>query len=489
MTNNKTTKRALFSSVVALLLCFTMLLGTTYAWFTDTVTNGVNKIVSGNLDIELWHTPSYKTTWGHGHDETNATEVDANTLLFLNNEDKAIRWEPGAGAAETFRIKNVGNLALKYMFTIATANATETPEGKDLTDILSVQIIEMQLLETGAPAQVPGGVYYQDFLGNGYVMEGELLPGETVDYFVAIDWIPSDRDNEFNVEGGLSIDLGITLLATQFTYEKDATGDQYDVNAEYPEVALPPITTLDELKAALAAGGNFVLGADITYPDTLEVPAGTNISIDMNGFDFIADSTESALIIRGNATLINSSNEPSKIDVQSAPAGEEATSDTTQGIEVKRTGTLNIEDGIIEIGGNGLGVGIINYGKINMNGGKIIVNTSFDVERGVGYGIINYDGTAAFKMTNGEIIVAGNYAYGILCMNLTYGDNDNYIDLLGGKITVTGDNSIGVAIQSSGSLNITLADEFQFDVVNGSMKYGTHDTVALDIYVNGNLID
>ena len=53
----KTTKRALFSSVMALILCFSMLVGTTFAWFTDEVKSGVNQIVAGNLDVEL----EYKT--------------------------------------------------------------------------------------------------------------------------------------------------------------------------------------------------------------------------------------------------------------------------------------------------------------------------------------------------------------------------------------------------------------------------------------------
>ena len=53
MTNSKTTRRALVLSVLSLLLCCSMLVGTTFAWFTDSVTSGKNKIVAGNLDIEL----------------------------------------------------------------------------------------------------------------------------------------------------------------------------------------------------------------------------------------------------------------------------------------------------------------------------------------------------------------------------------------------------------------------------------------------------
>ncbi len=477
MTNSKTTKRALFSSVVALLLCFTMLLGTTFAWFTDTVTNGVNQIVSGNLDIELWHTPSYKTTWGHGHDETNATEVDANTLLFLNNEDQPIRWEPGAGAAETFRIKNAGSLALKYMFTIATANATETPEGKDLTDILSVQIIEMQLLPTGAPAQVPGGVYHQDFLGNGYVMEGELLPGETVDYFVAIDWIPSDRDNEFNVEGGLSIDLGITLLATQFTYEKDATGDQYDVNAEYPEVALPPITNAADLQEALNNGGEFVLGANIALPDVLTVPAGSNVTVDLAGYDIIANNSadKAALAVAGEVTLINTGADAAVLTTSGA------TPNNAAAIEVMENGVLNIEDGDIVINGskNCSAIQVAMNGTVNVNGGRLILNS----ESGNAYGImVSHFGKV--NMTAGEIIVdsTANNAYGILGLG-----QDVTVNLVSGKITVANayPGHYGVAVME-GNMELNIEDGFNFDIAAGAHEYGSLTSAPITVTDNRN---
>ena len=53
MTNSKSTKRALVSSTLAILMCMTMLIGTTFAWFTDTASTAVNKIQSGKLDVAL----------------------------------------------------------------------------------------------------------------------------------------------------------------------------------------------------------------------------------------------------------------------------------------------------------------------------------------------------------------------------------------------------------------------------------------------------
>ena len=53
MTSSKSTKRALLTSVLALLMCVTMLIGTTFAWFTDTASTAVNKIQAGNLKVDL----------------------------------------------------------------------------------------------------------------------------------------------------------------------------------------------------------------------------------------------------------------------------------------------------------------------------------------------------------------------------------------------------------------------------------------------------
>lgn len=93
-------KRTLLLSVMAMLICAAMLAGTTFAWFTDSASTGVNKIAAGNLDIELEY--SYDmVTW------KNAT---ADTKLF---NDGAL-WEPGHTELVYLRIANKGSLALKY---------------------------------------------------------------------------------------------------------------------------------------------------------------------------------------------------------------------------------------------------------------------------------------------------------------------------------------------------------------------------------------
>jgi len=101
MANKKVTRRALTMSIISLILCCAMLVGTTFAWFTDEVVTGMNTIEAGNLDIELL---------------ANGTKVDSNTKLF----DDVTLWEPGVVVYENLQIANVGSLALKYLRQLVT---------------------------------------------------------------------------------------------------------------------------------------------------------------------------------------------------------------------------------------------------------------------------------------------------------------------------------------------------------------------------------
>ena len=100
----KSSKRALLLSALAIVLCIAMLIGTTYAWFTDTASTAVNKIQSGNLDVQLEYSKDF-SEW------KNVTEE---TKLF---EDSTV-WEPGRTEIVYLRVKNAGTLALKYTLGI-----------------------------------------------------------------------------------------------------------------------------------------------------------------------------------------------------------------------------------------------------------------------------------------------------------------------------------------------------------------------------------
>lgn len=135
MSNSKMTKRALLTSIMALMLCFAMLTGTTFAWFTDQETSANNKIIAGNLDVALYH---------QGVKDDTLIKVDSNTDD-LFDDVLPEKWEPGAVAVETFKVANEGNLALKYEFTMNIAGTTYAAinsESVAFTNLLRVAVVD-----------------------------------------------------------------------------------------------------------------------------------------------------------------------------------------------------------------------------------------------------------------------------------------------------------------------------------------------------------
>ena len=166
MTNRKSTKRALLGSVMAMVLCLAMLVGATFAWFTDTASTGVNKIQAGNLDVKLMYSTDMKT-W---KEATNATQ------LF---DDHAL-WEPGHTEVVYLKLVNNGNLALKYKVAITGINGSAK-----LNDVIDwtindadINLTEMQLKagEEGAAFTIKG--HMQESAGNDYM--NESIDGITI---------------------------------------------------------------------------------------------------------------------------------------------------------------------------------------------------------------------------------------------------------------------------------------------------------------------
>ena len=259
MTQSKSTKRALLSSVLAMLVCVAMLIGSTFAWFTDSVTSGKNKIVAGNLDVELYH-----------EEDNEYVPVNKETGLFTDKVGEPIRWEPGVIAYENFKVVNKGNLALKYQLKMNVEDYN-TVDGKSLADVLKVAILDAAFTGGREEAQT---LTFDSTLSE-FVKNGNLLSEGTDTYAVVIYWEPGANDNDYNLNNGktaddesdeLYIDLGVTLVATQYTYEKDSFGDDYDANA-HPD-AVFGASILENLK-----------NADVT-----EVVAGENIDMSDSTF-------------------------------------------------------------------------------------------------------------------------------------------------------------------------------------------------------------
>lgn len=210
MTNNKQTKRALLSSALSLVLCFAMLLGTTFAWFTDTASTAVNKIQSGTLDValEMWD----------GEKWVNAEGKTLSWQKAEGHETEEVLWEPGATyELQPILVKNNGNLALKY--EVAVTGITGDAKLNEAID----WEMDFDLMHDVSP------------LGEDETEESVeyLLPEEYKVIYIA-GHMREDAGNEYQ---GLSIEsIAITVVATQAQYEYDSEGNTYDKDAEYPDV-------------------------------------------------------------------------------------------------------------------------------------------------------------------------------------------------------------------------------------------------------------
>ena len=129
MTSSKSTKRALITSALAILMCAAMLIGATFAWFTDTASTGVNKIQAGNLDIEVEYTLDGKT-WNN---------LDEATDIFQKG-----LWEPGHTEVVALKFKNNGSLALKYSINMnivdETVGLNKSEQEYKLSDYLNATV-------------------------------------------------------------------------------------------------------------------------------------------------------------------------------------------------------------------------------------------------------------------------------------------------------------------------------------------------------------
>ena len=278
MNNKKATKRALLTSVMALVMCVVMLAGTTFAWFTDTASTGVNKIQAGNLKMEV----TYKNTVDGAF-----TEVSKETPVFNNDA----RWEPGHVEFAVLNVKNIGTLALKYKLGINIASETGSTNvygnNFELSDYIKFAVIDGDQSKLGRDALV-AKAGAGTVLNAGYTDEdhhlvpvdkeaGEDASSKTVTLVV---WMPKSVGNEANYDATVAeapvINLGINVVATQYTYESDSFDEKYDKDATYPVIvsnqqqANDAITNAADKKVniSIASGQTITLDSGIAHDGT-----------------------------------------------------------------------------------------------------------------------------------------------------------------------------------------------------------------------------
>ena len=327
MNNQKATKRALLTSVMALVMCVVMLVGTTFAWFTDTASTAVNKIQAGNLDVELEYSKDF-SEW---------TKVTDTTKVF----EESTLWEPGRTEVVYLRVKNAGNLALKYTLGIYKLydNSGKNVLGNkyNLSDYVKLGAVETDAkYENRAAAinAVDAEAKTLKSLGDTGFIGTKLEATDTKTYAMVL-YMPTEVGNEANPKNAdpyyaAKVSFGIRVSATQAVSESDSFGNTYDEKAPAVLAAESASYGTHEITKNMQANGRygavqaertaqFTINADVyavytkdtsgTTGGAMAVSADGNSKVIINGGDFRqvgvpADDPVCDLIYAlGNATI------------------------------------------------------------------------------------------------------------------------------------------------------------------------------------------
>ena len=449
----KSKKSALLLSFTSLLLCFAMLAGSTFAWFTDTATTGVNRIQSGTLDVELW-------------DDTEDKKLSEEPLKWIKaqgHENEEVLWEPGCRYnLEGFRIKNNGKLALKYKIQITgIVGDNELKDAIDFTYKIGNDTLNLN-------------------------EEGHLKAGAISEVISINGEMKKSAGNEYQNK---SIDgITITVYATQDTVENDSFNNTYDENATYY-----PVLDAAGLKDALVNGGNVAVDAEvevssvdtlaqrtiISKPTTLQLNKKITSPYEMGNYN----SNFSALHIAADTTI---------------NAGENGGIDTkggAYGIDVLNGANLVIN------GGNYYGGGTmvqVEKGTATINGGFFAVEPYSNPAYGYNFLLNCID--SAYKNGTAKIIVKGGtfvnfdpsnntaegagtdfVAAGYSVISEQHGADTWYTVVKGQGATASTQDALNNAIRNNPSPTVKLTEAGTYTLPEMSEKdvtiVGTKDTV------------
>ena len=390
MTNKKSTKRALLLSALSLLLCVSMLVGSTFAWFTDSVTSGNNIIKSGNLDVEL----EYKKV-DNGVVSTEWASVKDKTDIF---NPKAL-WEPGHVEVVYLKVSNLGTLALKYQLGVnvikETLGKTETGADIKLSEHLVFKVVEMPNALTTytdrEAVKLAAGTEKGLTDYNGKTTALDAKGGANAeDYVALIVYMPETVGNEANYSGDAipTIELGINLYATQYTAEEDSFDEFYDKNAWVKGFK---VYSANELQGAINAGESAITLMDnIEVTEPVNIPADATVALNLNG-KTLSSATNMVIYNEGTLTL--------------SGRGTVESAGQAYAIRVQK-GKAIIDSVDINVKGAFGAVSIFNGADVTINGGNysaagIAGKTSHTIYMG-GYGTLNINGGTFYRDGGGD---------------------------------------------------------------------------------------
>ncbi len=323
----KASKRALLLSALAIVLCIAMLIGTTYAWFTDTASTAVNKLQSGNLDVQLEYSKDF-SEW---------KKVTEETKLF---EDSTV-WEPGRTEIVYLRVKNAGTLALKYtlgIYNLYNSTGKNVLGNKySLSDYVKLGAAEADAAyadRAAAISAVQDSAKTLNSIGDTGVIGADLATNTTKVYAMVL-YMPTEVGNEANPKNNdpywaAKVSFGISVSATQAVSESDSFDNTYDEDAATILSAISFSSGTHEITKNIQANGRFgaiqaertakfTINADVyavytkdtsgTTGGAMAVCADGNSKVIINGGDFrqvsVPDSDPVCDLIYalGNATV------------------------------------------------------------------------------------------------------------------------------------------------------------------------------------------
>lgn len=277
MTKSKNTKRALLASILSMMLCTALLIGSTFAWFTDSVTSGRNQIVAGNLDVAM----DYAVLNADGSFKEWKT-VDSETSLF----DENTLWEPGYTQVVYLKIRNVGSLSLNYKLSVNVENEHQGTRYNKETQ--SSEFFKLSdYLKFGAVTDWDGTTVYADRAAaraaigeagklKNYSTTGSIKASEKdtdIKYVALVVYMPEEVGDEANHRSGSNeyipwIDLGIKLEASQMMDENDSFSNDYDKNAFQNDTESGAFADLSKSEFNVASEADLLKFADLVNTGT-----------------------------------------------------------------------------------------------------------------------------------------------------------------------------------------------------------------------------
>ena len=226
---NKRSK--VFISILLIVLCLSVCVGLTYAYFTDSAKSNGNKIQAGNLKLDL----------------KLYDKVDDEWISIKNTEDPVFnynKWEPGYVDAKLLKIENLGDLAMQWEAKLVSteavsefANAIEVYVQKSNTEIAypADRAAALAWTKVGTLDQF---INTAEKLANGtFTAQGEA-------YYIGIALYMPAEITDNTLQGQILGAFDIQINATQLPYESDAFDEKYDdITIDSNGGVTPPDTT------------------------------------------------------------------------------------------------------------------------------------------------------------------------------------------------------------------------------------------------------